>query len=141
MYPRAVYPLTPEQLQAAIDQRRESTVILADSQLCGFANFNLFEPGVRCGIGNVIVAPAYRSQGVGRALVGEMIRKAFQEFAAQTVELSCFNYNTTGLLFYPKLGFHPVSLEERIDWEGKQVVSIHFMLSRTDWLLAQSASA
>ena len=141
MYPRAVYPLTPEQLQSVIDQRHESTVVLTDGEVRGFANFNLFEPGIRCGIGNVIIAPEYRSKGIGRALVGEMVRKAFQEYNAQTVELSCFNHNTNGLLFYPKLGFQPLSLEERIDWEGKRVVSIHFVLSRTTWLQAQSASA
>ena len=141
MYPRAVYPLTPEQLQSVIDQRHESTVVLTDGEVRGFANFNLFEPGIRCGIGNVIIAPEYRSKGIGRALVNEMVRKAFQEHNAQTVELSCFNHNTNGLLFYPKLGFQPVSLEERIDWEGKRVVSIHFVLSRTTWLQAQSASA
>lgn len=140
MFPRAHYPLTPGQLQAIIDERHESTVILEKEEVCGFANFNLFEPGLRCGIGNVIVSPAYRSHGVGRALVNEMVRKALLEYDAKTVELSCFNLNTTGLLFYPKLGFRPVSMEERIDWQGQKIVSIHFALDREGWEAAQSAS-
>ena len=140
MFPKAVYPLTPSQLQAAIDQRHEATVILEDDEVRGFANFNIFEPGIRCGIGNVIVSSEYRNHGIGRALVNEMVRKAFTDYDAQTVELSCFNENVPGLLFYPKLGFQPVSLDERLDWTGKTVVSIHFALSRSVWLTAQTNS-
>ncbi len=39
LFPKATYPLTPEQLRRAIEQRFDSTVVLLDDQVCGFANF------------------------------------------------------------------------------------------------------
>jgi len=139
MFPRSSYPLSVEQLQAAIEARKESTVILSDGKLAGFANFYLCQPDEKCAIGNVIVSPALRQQGVGRALIGEMLRLAFVKYAAQVVEISCFNQNTAGLWLYHRLGFQPVSLEERIDWQGEKVITIHLCMTREAWL-AQSES-
>jgi Acetyltransferases, including N-acetylases of ribosomal proteins len=139
MFPRSTSPLTPEQLQAAIDARRESTVIVYAGSLAGFANFYVCQPGEKCAIGNVIVSPSLRGLGVGRALIGEMLRLAFEKYAAQVVEISCFNQNTAGLCLYNHLGFQPVSLEERTDWQGQNVITIHLSLSWAAWL-AQAES-
>jgi RimJ/RimL family protein N-acetyltransferase len=133
MFPRSNYPLTPAQLQNAVDLRYDSTVAVLNGQLAGFANFYICEPGLRCAIGNVIVSPGLRQQGIGRALIKEMLRKAFIEHNAEVVEISCFNHNTNGLLFYPKLGFQPVSVEERVDWTGAKTALIHLLLTRESW--------
>jgi RimJ/RimL family protein N-acetyltransferase len=133
MFPRSTYPLTPAQLQTAIDQRKESTVILSQGKVAGFANFYICLPGEKCAIGNVIISPGLRRQGVGRALISEMLRLAFEKYAAKTVEISCFNTNTAGFLFYPKLGFIPFSIEERVDWNGEKLVAIHLELTREAW--------
>jgi RimJ/RimL family protein N-acetyltransferase len=133
MFPKAAYPLTPAQLQGAIDQRHDSTVALVNGRLAGFANFYICEPGLRCAIGNVIVSADQRQQGIGRALIKEMLRQGFGVHAVKTVEISCFNLNTAGLLFYPKLGFQPVFIEERVDWTGAKAALIHLALTREDW--------
>ena len=141
MFPRAVYPLTPAQLQAAVAERRESTVILCGEKVVGFANFYTCQPADLCAIGNVIVAPSARRQGSGRALVEEMLRKAFEIYSAKAVEICCFNQNTAGLLFYPKLGFTPASVEERVDWAGEKAALIHFRLPREAWQNRQEAQS
>jgi len=128
MFPKATYPLTVEQLSAAIAQRSDSTVILLDGRVVGFANFYIFEPGERCAIGNVVVAPDARGQGVGQYLIETMVQIALTKYQAKEVQISCFNQNVPGLLLYLKLGFRPFEIESRIDKQGNRVASIHMKL-------------
>lgn len=130
LFPAATYPLTPAQLQGAIDQRSDSTVVELDGKPAGFANFYRWRTGGKCSIGNVIVAPFARQSGVGRALVAHMIDLAFTRHQASEVTISCFNENVAGLLFYPKLGFEPYSIEERQDRKGKRVALVHMRYVR-----------
>jgi ribosomal protein S18 acetylase RimI-like enzyme len=128
LFPKATYPLTPEQLQRAIEQRHDSTVVLLDGQVCAFANFYVRETAGACAIGNVVVAPEARSRGVGRYLIETMVRTALLEHRARAVRVSCFNANVAGLLLYAKLGFAPFAVEPRLDPQGARVALIHMRL-------------
>lgn len=129
LFPKATFPLTPEQLQRAIDQRFDSTVVLLAGEVAGFANFYVREKGGACAIGNVVVAPAARGQGVGRYLIETMATKALREHEAREVRISCFNGNVAGLLLYAKLGFAPYAVERRLDPAGARVALIHMRLT------------
>ncbi len=131
MHPKASYPLTCKQLKEAIDERRDSTVVLSDNRVSGFANFYVCEPHERCTIGNVVVAPEHRGNGVGKHLIETMIQLAFDKHKVKLVQIACFHENVTGLLLYSKLGFAPFSIEERQDRQGGRVALIHMKLSRT----------
>lgn len=123
--PEATFPLTPLQLQKQIEQRSDSTVVLLCGEIVAFANFYRWETGGRCSIGNVIVAPAVRVQGVARYLIEQMTNLAFSKYRAAEVTLSCFNQNIAGLLLYAKLGFQPYEIEERQGRQGNRVALIH----------------
>lgn len=129
LFPRASYPLTSDQLKDAIDQRSDSTVVLWNGAIVGFANFYRWGAG-GCSIGNVIVSPASRGFGVGRYLIEGMIDIAFSTHRAAEVAVSCFNHNTAGLLLYSKLGFLPFAVEERQNRSGNRVALIHLRLPR-----------
>lgn len=64
-YPKAVYPLTPGQLKSAIDQRADSTVVEQEGVVVGFANFYRRNQDGCC-IGNIVVTPFARGQGVAK---------------------------------------------------------------------------
>lgn len=130
MFPKAAYPLTPEQLQAAIAERADSSVAVLDGEVAGFANFYRWETGGVCAIGNVVIAPAVRARGVGRYLINHMLKLAFRKYAAGEVTISCFNRNVAGLLLYTRLGFKPVSIEERRDKHGNRVALIILRILR-----------
>lgn len=130
LFPKAEFPLTPAQLQDAIAQRSDATVVELDGAVVGFANFYRWERGGSCAIGNVVVAPVARGRGVGRYLIERMIELAFTRHQAGEVTVSCFNGNVAGLLLYPKLGFRPCAIEERRDRKGKRVALIHLRLPR-----------
>lgn len=126
--PRARFPLTPEQLSAAIAQRFDSTVALLQGEVAGFANFYLREPSGTCAIGNVVVDPAARGRGVGAYLVEAMARLALREHRASPVRISCFHGNVAGLLLYAKLGFEPYAIEPRTGPDGGRVALVHMRL-------------
>jgi GNAT superfamily N-acetyltransferase len=128
LFPKATWPLTPDQLARAMAQRFDSTVVLLDGEPTGFANFYVRERGGACAIGNVVVAPHARGRGVGGYLVETMIGKAVRDHAATEVRISCFNGNVAGLLLYPKLGFVPCAVEPRVDQRGERVALVHLRL-------------
>lgn len=130
LFPKATFPLTPAQLQDAVAQRSDSTVVELDDVVVGFANFYRWKIGGCCSIGNVIVSPAAREQGVGRYLIRTMIHIAFSKYQAAEVTVSCFNENVSGLLLYRKLGFQPYAIEERQDKQGHRVALVHMRLLR-----------
>lgn len=115
MYPRAIFPLTINQLQASIDNRFDSTVVLLGNNVVGFANFYEVKSGYYCSIGNVIVDPLSRGKGVGIYLINLMEDIALKKYNVTEVHISCFNTNITGLLLYNKLGFFPYEIEKRFD--------------------------
>jgi RimJ/RimL family protein N-acetyltransferase len=82
-------------------------------------------------MGNVIIDPRFRSKGVGRYMIGCMMELAFGKHEAAELTASCFNHNVPGLLFYPKLGFKPFAIEERLDKRGARVALIHLKLPRS----------
>ena len=128
LFPPATFPLTPDQLQNAIEQRSDSTVVEQNGNVVGFANFYRWEAGGSCSIGNVIVSPTARRSGIGRHLIEHMIGLAFSKHQAAEVTVSCFNDNVVGLLLYLKLGFSPFAIEERKDKKGNRVALVHLRL-------------
>ena len=132
LFPKASYPLTVEQLKNAVDQRHDSTVVLRDECVVGFANFYICEPEGKCAIGNVIVAPEARGYGVGQYLIETMVQIALTKHKAKEVRISCFNQNVAGMLLYQKLGFRPFAIEGRVDQQGERVALIHMKLLGSD---------
>jgi GNAT superfamily N-acetyltransferase len=115
MFPKAVFPLTIDQLKSSIDCRFDSTVILYNETIIGFANFYEVFENKCCSIGNVIVNPLYRGRGVGAYLINTMGKKAVCKYKVKEIHISCFNKNVTGLLLYCKLGYVPYDIEKRLD--------------------------
>lgn len=112
-FPRAHWPLTREQLAAAFAERRGNTLALLDGRPAGFANFYQSLPGDYCALGNLMIAPWARGQGVARYLIGVMERLASRDFDARELKVSCFNDNAAGLLLYARLGYRLTGLVER----------------------------
>lgn len=129
LYPKASFPLNDSQLAEAVSKRFDSTVVLRNQQVIAFANYYQREIGKHCAIGNVMVSPQVRGSGAGKYLLQVMIDRAFQEYHVGEVHISCFNENTVGLVLYPKFGFCPYAIEERLDYQGKRVALIQMRLT------------
>jgi len=125
-YPKANWPLSIGQLAASMAERRDSTVVLLDGRVAGFANFYQWQHGDFCALGNVLVAPWARGQGVAHYLVAAMEQLAREHYKATRMKVSCFNANSAGLLLYPKLGYQLDGIVERRDPQGARVALVQF---------------
>ncbi len=124
MFPKAESPFTLNQLETAVGNRFDSTVVLRDGEVVGFANFYEIKENHYCSIGNVIVNPKFRNQGIGEFLIKTMESIGIEKYKVSEMHLSCFNANTNGILLYSKLGYKPYAVEKWIDKENKPIALI-----------------
>jgi RimJ/RimL family protein N-acetyltransferase len=125
-YPKADWPLSVGQLAATMAERRDSTVALLNGRVAGFANFYQWQYGDYCALGNLMIAPWARGQGVAHYLVTAMEQLAREHYHAKRMQVSCFNANSAGLLLYPKLGYSPSGIVKRRDRQHQRVALIQF---------------
>ena len=134
-FPNAVFPVTPKQLQINVKSRFHATTILSNGNVVGFGNlFNHPESGL-CYIGNLIIDPEKRGQGIGRYLAQTLISLGFEDPAVESMHLCCFNENIRGLKLYHSLGFKPFSMEFLNHPDGRPAAMIHFSLPRNEFML------
>ncbi|HVL01776.1 MAG TPA: GNAT family N-acetyltransferase [Dongiaceae bacterium] len=122
VHPTAHFPLTAEQLLPNFQNRQGNTVAEQGGVVVAFANYISIKAEGDATIGNVVVDPAQRGTGAGKALLEFMMRKAAEEYGCRRALIPCFNENTPGLLFYQRLGFTPSAYEPREKPDGKKVV-------------------
>lgn len=123
--PQASWPLTEQAFAGIVSQRQNPTVVLLHDRVVGFACLHNLETSHRCFVDNIIIAPQFRGQGIGRALVEQMTAVAIDQFAIKDIHLSCFNNNINGLFLYVSLGFKAYFIEERTNHKHEKVVLIH----------------
>jgi len=124
MFPKAVYPLTPDQIEEAVRNRLEPTVILHNNTIAAYANLYNYD-GESCWLGNVIVAPGYRGKGASQYLIETMESIAKQKLNVKRLRLVCHNTNTRGLLFYRKQGYKPFDISLRRKPSGEYIAGIY----------------
>ncbi|HEC07355.1 MAG TPA: N-acetyltransferase [Thiolapillus brandeum] len=134
VYPNGQYPLTVDQVRK-LSQTREALTVAVDEvgNVIGFADLYNHEPGKTAFIGNVVVDPAHRGRGMGKAIVSHMLEKVFERYDLPEVRISVFSENTPALLLYSGCGFIPYEMEERRNPKGKRVALIHMRLERNQY--------
>lgn len=130
VWPKGHHPLTVEQIQQLVRERKELTVAVNAETVVGFANLYDVDPPRKAFIGNVVVAASLRGQGLGKALATHMRDIAFDRYGVAEVHLSVFSENTKALLLYASLGFSPYAMEARQDYQGRRVALIHMKCAK-----------
>jgi len=124
MFPSGTFPITAGQLIEKAQDRHYPTVIEHEGEVVAYANLYDCEAGSHCWLGNVIVSPAFRSQGAGSYLLRTMMEKARDLLKAKRFLLVCHNINTPALLFYYKHGFVPFDLKTMANCNGDRIIGI-----------------
>jgi len=124
MFPKATYPLTPEQIEEALKSRLEPTVVLHGDAVVAYANLYGHD-GESCWLGNFIVAQDYRGRGASRYLIETMEAIAKHRLNVRRLRLVCHNTNTRGMLFYHKMGYKPFDISLRTRPSGEYIAGIH----------------
>ncbi|WP_042701821.1 GNAT family N-acetyltransferase [Azospirillum sp. B506] len=145
LFPRAVWPLTPDQVRATLSIRRDPTVVTLTEEgrerVVGYANYATFEEERTASIGNVSVDPALRRRGIADYLVRTMIDRAFDHHRLPELTLYCFSTNTPALLLYAKLGMVPIALETRVTPWGDPIALFKLRMDRVGWRSAAPVAA
>ncbi|WP_042442944.1 GNAT family N-acetyltransferase [Azospirillum sp. B510] len=145
LFPRASWPLTPDQVRATLAIRRDPTVAVlredGRERVVGYANYATFEEERTASIGNVSVDPALRRRGIAEYLVRTMIDRAFDHHHLPELTLYCFNTNTPALLLYAKLGMAPIALETRVTPWGEPIALFKLRIDRASRQAASPIAA
>ncbi|MDH5181484.1 MAG: GNAT family N-acetyltransferase [Gammaproteobacteria bacterium] len=132
--PNARFPWTAAQMLQTLPDRLANTAFTIDVDIVGFANFYNYEQGNQTFIGNVVVNPLYRGQGIGKAIIRQMLEIGFSQYRFKVIHVSCFSTNTRGLLMYKKLGFLPYGIEQRTNHANEPVALINMQHSHESFL-------
>jgi RimJ/RimL family protein N-acetyltransferase len=130
VYPRGHYPFDVQQIRVLARERHELTVAIVKGKVVGFTNLYDMEAKHQAFIGNVIIEKTLRGCGIGRKMIGVMLKFCFEKYRLPKVNISVFSHNIPALVLYSRLGFTPVELEERQDFAGQKTVMIHMTLPR-----------
>lgn len=130
--PSTNHPLTLEQLEKQLSTRHESTVILDSNDVVGFANFYNVKKHRIAFIGNLIIKPEKRRQGLAKKLLLMMIDKGFKQLQLKEIHLSCFQQNSAALLFYKQLGFQTYAEETRLNSENQAMSLLHLKIKKPE---------
>ena len=107
-----------------LNSRLDSTVILFNDIIVGFANFYEVKKSQYASIGNVVVDANYRNLGIGKYLIQTMEQIAIEKYGVLELHLSCFNTNTKGILLYSKLGYLPYEIEKWLSFQNESLALI-----------------
>lgn len=104
------FPLNHEQLNQYISadtsNRRIFKVVNAQDEVVGHIeldNINTYH--LSATISRVLVNPSYQGQGIGTLMVKGILSFGFDELKLHRIELRVFDFNTSALACYKKVGF------------------------------------
>jgi len=117
------YPITAEQLRKTGDMIR-FTAIDEKDPVGFFIIRNPRDTLDELRIGFVIVDPARRGQGVGKAMLGLGLDFAFNIYRAKSVELGVFEDNVQAHSCYAAIGFVDTDARETYIVHGEERTSI-----------------
>jgi RimJ/RimL family protein N-acetyltransferase len=105
------WPLSAEQVQAYFEESRSgrrllwSAVTTKDAVLIGHASLRFQVQNNVGRLGRVLVDPARRGEGLGRALVTSAVVAGFAQSQINVMTLGVYRQNTTARRLYESIGF------------------------------------
>jgi RimJ/RimL family protein N-acetyltransferase len=109
--PGFLWPLSTNQLRAYFEESRSGQRLLwsadaiKDGALVGHASLALKAEGAVGRLGRVLVDPARRGEGLGRALVTSAVTAGFAQTRIDTLTLGVYRHNTAAHQLYESIGF------------------------------------
>ena len=113
------YPMTPQQLNDRYDEfcKDENawfmTALSDDGSVCGHFIFRKADcTNNSIHMGFIIISPDMRGKGLGKQMLSQALRYAFEIFGAKTVTLGVFANNPSALGCYKAAGFTATDTEK-----------------------------
>jgi RimJ/RimL family protein N-acetyltransferase len=109
--PGFLWPLNADQLRAYFEESTSgrrllwSAVTIGDGALVGHASLAIQAQGAIGRLGRVLIDPAHRGTGLGRALVTSAVAAGFTQTKIDTMTPGVYRHNTPAYRLYEDLGF------------------------------------
>lgn len=132
------YPMTPQQLDDRYDEfcKDENawfmTALDESGKVCGHFIFRKADcANNSIHMGFIIISPDMRGKGLGKQMLSQALRYAFDIFGAQTVTLGVFANNASALGCYKAAGFTETDTEkECLEFGGEKWDCINMKAER-----------
>lgn len=103
------HPLNHEQLIGLLDASHNHRVPFKASlkempTMVGYCDLNIDTTHRSALIARVIVAPTHRGQGIGTAMIREVLKVGFEEYALHRIMLNVFDFNQQAISAYQRAG-------------------------------------
>lgn len=136
------FPLTKEQLHKYIDEPGVNAykVLYNNCNIpIGHGEINLSGSNPR--LCRIILNPKYRGKGLGQLIIRELLKVAFNKYAADRVELNVFDWNLSAIKCYEKVGFKVnQGVQKEILVDGKTWVTINMFIDRNTFIAVTSGN-
>ncbi|MSO93518.1 MAG: N-acetyltransferase [Rhodospirillales bacterium] len=142
------YPLTADRLQRYLDSAKEPnaraifTALLSSGEAVGHVEIGHIWPYLSSRLSRVLVDPARRGKGIGRAVVGRAVAFSFETHGVARIDLGVDADNAAAIACYAHVGFSPVNTWPRAMSAGPKVIDVYWMtLTREAWTSARGGLA
>jgi RimJ/RimL family protein N-acetyltransferase len=131
------FPVTIEQLQSYCDKAdRQIFKVMheKENKNIGHAELLFFEER-KVRICRVLIGDNnFRGKGIGQAIIAALVDKVFIELNLPYLELNVYDWNTSAIRCYEKVGFklnpHDVNYSE---FDGKKWKALNMTINKSDW--------
>jgi len=138
--PQFTFPLTAEKLDISLsDKSRIAFSIISNetNSSIGHAEIYLSESSAK--IGRILIGDAkQRGKGLGQQIVNSLLEHTFFKLDKATVELNVFDWNTSAIKCYEKVGF-TINPDKKLERKIKEEIwtAINMTIDREKWIVLQ----
>jgi RimJ/RimL family protein N-acetyltransferase len=134
--PFFTFPLTAEQLDISLgDPNRISFSVVNTENSLSIGHCEIYLSGGSAKIGRILIGEKeQRGKGLGQQIVGMLLEYIFSTLQQTKVELNVFDWNTSAIKCYEKVGFtiNPGKRLER-KMKGETWIAINMVIDREQW--------
>ncbi|WP_410511045.1 GNAT family N-acetyltransferase [Paenibacillus sp. BR2-3] len=142
--PSLTFPLEDQELRKYMEDSNHpvhsklliySAVHKASGQVVGHISLAAIDRDNRSArVGRVVLDPVYRGRGIGKRMMNEMLRIAFEGLELHRVSLGAFDFNTSALNSYEAAGFRREGIQREAAWFSDRYVDcIEMSILDREW--------
>lgn len=135
--PQFKFPLTPEQLDISLsDTNRYAFRIVTNETDVSIGHAEIYASADSAKIGRILIGDKkLRGKGLGKQIVHSLLDFTFSWLEKPKVELYVFDWNTSAIKCYEKVGF-TINPDKKLERKVKEEVwvALHMTIDRAKWI-------
>lgn len=134
--PAFTFPLTPERLDVSLsDKNRIAFRIVSTETNLGIGHSEIYLSGRSVKVGRILIGDELqRGKGMGKQIINLLLEYTFSNLGRTNVELNVFDWNTSAIKCYEKVGF-VINPDKKLERKIKDEIwtAINMTIDREKW--------